>query len=117
MILLIFSVVARNWVEVENDLTAYLPENSETKKALSVMDGQFTTYGTASVMVANISQDQANALRDRLEEIKGVQSVTYDNTDAHYHNLSALYAGTFAYDEKDVSCLDSLEAVKAAPPG
>ncbi len=117
VLLLIFSLFSRNWVEVENDLTAYLPENSETKKALSVMDGQFTTYGTASVMVANISQDQANALRDRLAEIKGVQSVTYDNTDAHYHNLSALYTVTFAYDEKDDACLDSLEAVKAALAG
>ena len=30
VILLIFSVVARNWVEVERDLTFYLPEDSET---------------------------------------------------------------------------------------
>ena len=31
IILLIFSMFSRTWVEVENDLTFYLPEESETK--------------------------------------------------------------------------------------
>ena len=43
---LLFSAVSRNWVEVENDLTSFLPEESDTKKALNVMDGQFTTFGS-----------------------------------------------------------------------
>ena len=30
IILLIFSVFSRNWVEVESDLTYYLPADSET---------------------------------------------------------------------------------------
>ena len=45
IILLIFSAFSRNWVEVESDLTYYLPEDSETKQALNVMDEQFITYG------------------------------------------------------------------------
>ncbi|MFR7745162.1 MAG: hypothetical protein ACLU3I_19415 [Acutalibacteraceae bacterium] len=45
----------RNCVEVENGLTYYLPDDSETKLALNVMEEQFTTYGTAEVMVANIT--------------------------------------------------------------
>ena len=47
IILVIFSMFSRGWVEVENDLTFYLPEDSETKKALNVMEGEFITYGTA----------------------------------------------------------------------
>ena len=112
VILLIFSLFSRNWVQVENDLTYYLPENSETKKALSVMEEQFTTYGTAQVMVANITQDQAEELKDQLKEIKGVQTVDYDDTKDHYHNFNALFSITFDYDEKDDSCLTALEAVK-----
>lgn len=53
IILLIFSAFSRNWVEVESDLTYYLPEDSETKQALNVMDEQFITYGTAKIMVPN----------------------------------------------------------------
>ena len=112
IILLVFSVFSRNWVEVESDLTYYLPGGSETKQALTIMDEQFTTYGTAEVMVANITPEQAAALEPKIKEIKGVQSVDYDETTAHYNNLSALYSITFAYSEDDEACLDSLEAVK-----
>ena len=112
IILLVFSVFSRNWVEVESDLTYYLPGDSETKQALTIMDEQFTTYGTAEVMVANITPEQAAALEPKIKEIKGVQSVDYDETTAHYNNLSALYSITFAYSEDDDACLDSLNAVK-----
>ena len=73
IILLIFSAFSRNWVEVESDLTFYLPEDSETKQGLNVMDDQFITYGTAEVMMCNITPSQANALVPRIKEIKGVQ--------------------------------------------
>ena len=65
---LIFSVFSRNWVKVENDLTYYLPEDAETKLALNLMEEQFTTYGTAEVMVANLTYSQAEALRDTLAD-------------------------------------------------
>ena len=38
IILLVFSAFSRNWVEVESDLTYYLPSDSETKQA---PDGSF----------------------------------------------------------------------------
>lgn len=37
-IMLIFSVVSRNWIQVENDLTAYLPPTSQTRRGLDVME-------------------------------------------------------------------------------
>ena len=114
IIFLIFSAFSRNWVEVESELAAYLPEDSETRQALDIMEEQFTTYGSAQVMVANISQDQAEELKDQIAGIKGVQSVEYDNTEDHYNNASALYDITFDYDESDDECLTSLEAVKSA---
>ena len=117
VILLIFSVVARNWVEVESDLTFYLPEDSETKQALNVMEDQFTTYGTAEIMVENITYDAAALLEDTVTGIKGVQSVTFDDTSDHYNNASALYSVTFDYDEKDERCLEALETVKTALSG
>lgn len=111
---LIFSAFSRNWVEVENDLTAFLPDDAETKLALDVMENQFTTYGTAEVMVANISYDEAEKLNDTLSDIKGVQSVAFDRTTDHYNHASALYTVTFDYDENDGECLTALDEVKAA---
>ena len=112
IILVIFSMFSRNWVEVENDLTFYLPEDSETKKALNVMDGEFTTYGTAEVMVGNIAYEDAERMLDDLKQIKGVQSIDFDDTTDHYNNASALYSITFNYDETDDACLESLDKVK-----
>lgn len=114
VIMLLFSAFSRNWVQVESELAAYLPENSETRQALDIMEEQFTTLGTAQVMVANISQQQAEQLKDRIAGIKGVQTVTYDNTEDHYINDSALYEITFDYDESDAACLTSLDDVKSA---
>ena len=112
LIALVFSVFSRNWVEVENDLTAFLPDDSETKQALNVMEEEFTTYGTADVMVDNITYDAAEALWDTIADVKGVQSVDFDETTDHYSNAAALYTVTFDYDENDDACMTALDAVK-----
>ena len=112
IILLAFLAFSRNWVEVENDQTAYLPASCETKQALNVMSDQFTTYGTAEVMVANITYDEAEALSGRIGAVKGVQSVAFDETSGHYARTSALFTVTFDRAETDDACLTSLDAVK-----
>ena len=117
IILLIFSAFSRNWVQVENELTAFLPDDAETKKALDVMEEQFTTYGTAEVMVENITYDEAQRLYDVVSAVKGVQSVAFDDTTDHYSAASALYSVTFDYDENNDDCLTALEVVKDALSG
>jgi predicted RND superfamily exporter protein len=106
---LIFSVFSRSWVQVENDLTAYLPADSETRQALDVMDEQFTTFGTASVMVANLPLADAFDLQEKLEDVEGVQGVAFDESDEHYNNVSALFSVTFDYDEDDERCLERVK--------
>ncbi len=112
IIALVFSCFSRNWVEVENDLAAFLPEDSETRQGLDVMEEEFTTYGSARVMVANITLPQARALADELAGLRGVQSVTFDDSGEHYNNVSGLYDVTFAYSEDDDACLEALARVE-----
>ena len=113
-IFMIFSLFARNWVSVENDLTAYLPDGSATKEGLDVMEQQFITYGSAKLMAANISYEEAEKRYEDLKAIEGVQSVDFDDSTEHYNKASALYSVTFDYPETDEQCLTALEAVKAA---
>lgn len=107
----IFSFFSRNWVEVENNLREFLPDDSETRQGLDVMEDEFITYGSAQVMVANISLETADALYDELRDLKGIQSITYD-ADENYKDVSALYTITFDYSEKEDACLTALEGVK-----
>ncbi len=108
---LVFSVIASRWVKVENDLTAYLPESSETRKGLDVMKDQFTTFGSAKLMVANVTYARAQEIADEIAATDGVQGVAFDDSTDHYHNVSALYDITFQYPEEDERCLDSLNAI------
>ena len=101
MILIIFCAFSRNWVKVENSLSAYLPDTTETSQGLDLMEEQFVTYGTAKYMVSNITYEEAEKLADEIEEMDSVAMLSFDNTQDHYNNFSALYDVTFAYDEKD----------------
>ena len=47
---------------------------------LDIMDEQFTTYGSADVMVANITPTEADELSDRLTELKASRCWDYDDT-------------------------------------
>ncbi len=116
-LLIIFSAISRNWVGVENSMAHYLPGTTETRQGLDLMEEEFITYGTCSVMVANVSYGQAEEICGRLEQLPGVFSVEFDDTEEHYTNGSAYYAVTFEHDEKEEACLEALDAVKASLEG
>ena len=89
---LIFCAIATGWVKVEDDITTYLPDTTETRQGLTVMNDNFVTYGTANVMVSNITYDTALEIQEQLEDIDGVTTVDFDDTDEHYTNASALFS-------------------------
>ena len=108
IILTIFSAFSRNWVKVENSLSAYLPETSETSIGLDLMDEQFTTYGSASIMVTNIDQNTADEIADIIENQEEVYMLAYDSEE-DYKNFSANYSVTYMFPEDDDKAVESLE--------
>lgn len=112
IIALVFCIFSRNWVKVENDVTKYLPDSTETRQGLTVMNDQFVTYGTAQVLLANISYDRAQEAADMIEDINGVTSVTFDNTEDHYKGTSALLDVTFDGEEEDQISIDAMNEIK-----
>ena len=114
---LVFSVFSRSWVQVENQLSAYLPKESETYKGLHLMEDEFTTFGTAKLMLVNVSYDEAQAVSEQIADIDGVQSVSFDDTRDHYTNASALYDITFDYSEDDDRCETVMNDIESALDG
>lgn len=112
IIALVFCIFSRNWVKVENDVTKYLPDSTETRQGLTVMNDQFVTYGTAQVLLANISYDRAQEAADMIDDINGVTSVTFDNTEDHYKGTSALLDVTFDGEEEDQISIDAMNEIK-----
>ncbi len=109
---IIFCVIASNWVRVENALSAYLPETSETRIGIDLMEDQFVTYGSAKIMVTNIVYEDAEALAQEIAARGDVSMLTFDDTADHYHNFSALYDVTFRYPETDERALTGLQEIE-----
>ena len=107
-----FCAFSRNWVQVNDSLIDYLPETTETRQGVELMDREFVTYSTANVMVQNISFEQALELSEKLEEIDGVKSVKFDETSDHYASASALFSLTFDGTDEDEVCINALKEVK-----
>ena len=68
-ICIIFSLFSMGWVEVENDLTSFLPEKSDSKAGVDIMMDEFTLYGSAQIMVANVTLDTANEISKALQSM------------------------------------------------
>ena len=109
---LIFSIVATGWVKVENDITTYLPEDTETRQGLTVMNDNFVTYGTARVMVSNVTYETAENICSDLESIDGVTSVDFDDTTVHYKSASALFSVTFDGTTTDDISIHALHTIR-----
>jgi len=109
----IFSVFSSGWVAVNDDLTSYLPDTTETRRGLTIMDEEFVTFGTSRIMVDNIAYSQAEALAEQVEAIEGVKSVEFDGTEDHYQGGGALLSITYGGTASDPVSLAALEEVKA----
>ena len=105
----VYSIICIPKVGVVNDLTEYLPESTQTRQGLDIMNEEFTTFGSAKILVSNITYDKALALAKELEEVKGISAVSfYDEEDETYESgdigdysrdASALYSLTFDEEE------------------
>ena len=110
----IFSVIAMGWVYVENDVTVYLPEETETRQGLVVMNENFVASGMAQVMVSNITLETAWQISQQLSAIDGVTMVMFDETDSHYRDAAALFDVTFDGTTTDPKTEASMEAIRQA---
>ena len=109
---IVFCIFSNGWVKVENDITTYLPDATETRQGLTIMNDEFVTYGTAKVMVSNISYEHGAAIKDEIHEVEGVSDVAFDNTEDHYINSSALFDITFDGTVTDEISIEAMHKVE-----
>lgn len=113
----IFCAASINKVQVNNDITSYLPAQTETRRGLTIMDEEFITLGSANVMVSNVTYQTALELSHKLEDIEGVSEVVFDSTEEHYKNSSALFTISFDGEETDPATVEAMNEVLSALDG
>ncbi|OUQ26360.1 RND transporter [Flavonifractor sp. An135] len=113
----LFCAASIDKVQVNNDITSYLPAQTETRRGLTIMDEEFITLGSANVMVSNVTYETALDLSQRLETISGVSEVVFDDTEEHYKNSAALFTISFDGEETDPATVEAMNEVLAALDG
>ena len=108
----IFSLISQKWVNVCEDITQYLPQETETRRGLTLMDDEFVTLSTSRVMVANITYETADSLCEQLKELPQVEMVTFDDTEEHYKDACALYDITLKGSKGDEVVTQGYEAIR-----
>ena len=115
--LCIMSIFTSNSVRVDEDLTNYLPDDSETRQGLAIMEREFITYGDARVMVSNITYAKAEELASMLREVDGVKSVEVSQDPEHFKDASALFEVTFEGEKLDSVAIQGVKHVREALSG
>ena len=110
----VLSAMTLGKVKINTDLTSFLPEETETRRGIAVMNGEFETFASASVMVCGVDYSEALAIAEKLSDIDSVASVSFDDTDYHYKDGSALFSVSFggtSEDEKVVAAMDKVKGI------
>ena len=108
----IFCAMSISKVKVNEDITAFLPEETETRQGLTVMEDEFITYATADVMISNITYDRAEKIAADIKSREHVTDVTLDETRAHFVNSSALLSVSFDGISSDETIINEMNGIK-----
>lgn len=108
----IYCALSINKVKVNEDITAFLPDSTETRRGLTIMDEEFVTYASADIMVSNITYETAEKLAHKIEGFDKVSSVTLDNTTTHYKNASALLSVSFSDVQTDEGVIQTMKDIR-----
>ena len=128
-IAIIASLITQSWVKVCDDLTQYLPETTETRRGLTLMEDEMKTYGTARIIVSHVTYEIARDLADQIEDLNNISSVDFWDADKstddttlpsaanktyedYMQGADALITVTFRGENDDQSAKDGLAAVK-----
>lgn len=88
-------------VEINSDLTKYLADDSEMRKGLDIMNSEFPPMGAAQtirVMFVDLDENGKTDALKRLKEVKGVESVSYDESESYNKENYTLYIINTAYE-------------------
>ncbi len=110
---IIFSVFSLGWVDVNENTTDYLAEDTETRIGIEIMAEEFFASGTGRIMVENITAERAEEIAADLGAIEGVAMVSFNKDEGGYKGASALFDVTFAGETADEISIAAMDEIKA----
>ncbi|MBR2957229.1 MAG: hypothetical protein IKC20_03160, partial [Clostridia bacterium] len=112
-VICVISAVLLTQVEVNDDMTKYLADDSPMKIGLDIMNEEFPAAPTTQsvrVMFENLPEGEWATVLERLERMEFVSGVTYDES-SKYHNKDGytLYVlnTDYAYDSEEFAAIET----------
>ena len=81
-------------VNINNDMTKYLPSDSAMRQGLDIMEKEFPEAENPKgirVMFTDLKREQIAEVKTKLESIENVESVSYDTSDRYNKNNHTLF--------------------------
>ena len=112
-LILILSIYGIFCVNVNYDMSSYLPDDSEVKKGMEVMTEEFGDMSSITVMFDDLNTEQQTARKNELEQIENVKSVTYLQDDETYqkdnHSKYLITVSANTYSNEASKVLDEIK--------
>ena len=91
MIVAGFALIHLHDVSINYEITSYLPEDTETKKGIDLMEKEFGNLNGLELMVSHVSLDEAESIYNNLLKIDSIENISFGNTEDFYKDENALY--------------------------
>ncbi len=92
---IIYSLISIPKVKINQDISSYLPDDTETRIGINTMEDEFETFADAQFMISNISYDIAEKIAEHIKTMPAVLRVTFENSKKYYNGSSALIIVSF----------------------
>lgn len=93
----LFSLIAMFFVNINYDLTKYLPDDAPSNIGLDRMEDEFGYPGTSRVMIRDVSLYEAKQYKDKLEAVDGVDQIMWCDSAVN------IYSGEDFIANEDIS--------------
>lgn len=128
LVLIILNLILFPFVEVNYDLTSYLPDSVASKIAINKMEDTFGYPGTGRLMLKDVTIYEAKQYKTEIEKIDGVDQVLwcdtlnpiyvsstfirYDDIDDYYKDGNAVMDITFVEGDTSKRTHRAIEAIE-----
>jgi len=89
LVMVVISILMAPFVNINYDLTEYLPDYVQSKAGLNLMEDTFGYPGTGRIMIDDVTLYEAKEYKDRLEAVDGVDQVMWLDTGVNVFSSDA----------------------------
>jgi len=126
--LFIITAICFPFVQINYDLSKYLPDDMPSRQGIDLMEDEFGYPGTARIMISGVSIYEAKLYKDKIENIAGVDRVQwadsiediyqsnlfipYEDIEDYYRDRNAIMDVTFVGNDSDPQTRDALTQIE-----